>query len=82
MLGEDSVDGKHFGLASSPLDCWLTRRGLATLQLRLERACSNAMSLASRLVSHPMVERVDYPGLSSHPEHEIAKSHSLEFSAT
>ncbi len=63
-----------FGLASSPLDCWLTRRGLATLQLRLERACSNAMSLASRLVSHPMVERVDYPGLSSHPEHEIAKS--------
>lgn len=61
-----------FGLASSPLDCWLTRRGLATLQLRLERACENAVALTQALESHPAVASIDYPGLASHPQRSVA----------
>ena len=63
----------NLGMAASPLDCWLTRRGMATLPLRFERACHNALQLAEACRVHPMVERVDYPGLTSHPQHDIAK---------
>ncbi|MFN9789210.1 MAG: PLP-dependent transferase, partial [Pirellulaceae bacterium] len=62
-----------FGMASSPMDCWLTSRGLQTLPLRLERASRNAMALASRFQHHPAVERIDYPGLPDHPQHAIAQ---------
>lgn len=62
-----------FGLASSPLDCWLTRRGLATLSVRLQQACKNAMQMAEQCVTHPMIAGVDYPGLSQHPDHAIAQ---------
>jgi cystathionine beta-lyase/cystathionine gamma-synthase len=62
-----------FGMASSPMDCWLTSRGLQTLPLRLERASRNAMALASRFQNHPAVERIDYPGLPDHPQHAIAQ---------
>jgi cystathionine beta-lyase/cystathionine gamma-synthase len=58
-----------FGLASSPLDCFLTHRGLTTLALRIDRACQNAMQLARRLSELPQVTQVDYPGLESHPQH-------------
>jgi cystathionine beta-lyase/cystathionine gamma-synthase len=62
-----------FGMASSPMDCWLTSRGLQTLPLRLERASCNAMALASRFRNHPAVARIDYPGLPDHPQHAIAQ---------
>ncbi len=63
-----------YGLASSPLDCWLTRRGLTTLPLRMERASKNAMLLAQALMDHPRVALVDYPGLPAHPHHRIAET--------
>ncbi len=61
-----------FGLASSPLDCYLTHRGLMSLAVRMERACKNAMALATALNQHPAVETVDYPGLAHHPQHRLA----------
>jgi len=51
-----------WGLNSSPFDCWLALRGLATLPLRCERACGNAARLVERLAAHPAVTRVFYPG--------------------
>lgn len=62
-----------WGLASSPFDCWLATRGLATLPLRFERAADNAMQVARFLESHPSVKSVDYPGLESHPDHDLAR---------
>lgn len=61
-----------WGLASSPFDCWLASRGLATLHLRVERACSNAQLAAEMLAADPRVERVDYPGLPSHRDRQLA----------
>lgn len=60
------------GAVPGPLDCFLTLRGMKTLPLRMERQCKNAMTLASWLEQHPRVERVRYPGLPSHPQHELA----------
>jgi cystathionine gamma-lyase len=61
------------GGVSSPFDSFLTLRGIKTLALRMERHCSNALSIARFLESHPKVARVIYPGLPSHPHHELAK---------
>jgi cystathionine gamma-lyase len=61
------------GGTPSPLCCYLATRGLKTLVLRMERHCSNAMKVAEFLSAHPLVEKVLYPGLPSHPQHEIAK---------
>jgi cystathionine beta-lyase/cystathionine gamma-synthase len=61
-----------FGLASSPLDCYLTHRGLMSLAVRMERACANALALASKLSELAAVETVDYPGLPHHPQHALA----------
>ena len=61
-----------FGMASSPLDCFLTHRGLMTLALRVERATANAHALAKALSKSNLVTRVDYPGLAEHPQHELA----------
>ena len=63
-----------FGMASSPLDCYLTQRGLHTLAVRVERACENAWMLAKELNSLPQVIEVDYPGLEIHPQHQLADS--------
>jgi cystathionine beta-lyase/cystathionine gamma-synthase len=63
-----------FGCCSSPLDCWLAARGLATMPLRMQQACASALAVAKWLSDQPCVERVDYPGLSSHPQHELAQS--------
>jgi len=62
-----------FGLASSPLDCWLTTRGLATLSVRMKHASQLAMQLALKLEHHAALETIDYPGLSSSPSHLTAK---------
>lgn len=61
------------GSVPGPFDSFLTLRGIKTLALRMERHCSNAMAIAQFLESHPKVERVIYPGLASHPHHELAK---------
>lgn len=64
---------KNVGSNPSPFDCWLTLRGLKTLDLRMQRHCSNAQKVAEFLASHPRVEVVHYPGLTTHPDHELAK---------
>lgn len=64
---------KDFGPTPSPFDSWLNAQGLQTLHLRVERASATALDLASRLENHDKVERVYYPGLSSHPDHELMK---------
>jgi cystathionine beta-lyase/cystathionine gamma-synthase len=61
-----------FGLASSPLDCYLTHRGLMTLAIRMERACANAFAVAHAIVQTGLVETVDYPGIAMHPTHSHA----------
>ena len=61
------------GGVSGPFDSFLTLRGIKTLALRMERHCSNAFTIARFLESHPKVARVIYPGLPSHPHHELAK---------
>ena len=63
---------KSLGAVPGPFDCWLVLRGLKTLAVRMERHCENARRIAARLDEHEAVERVLYPGLASHPGHEIA----------
>ena len=60
------------GAVPSAFDCWLTLRGLKTLELRMQRHQENARAIAEALDAHPLVRRVYYPGLPSHPGHEIA----------
>lgn len=60
------------GAVPSAFDCWLTLRGLKTLELRMQRHEENARRIADALDAHPLVRRVYYPGLPSHPGHEIA----------
>jgi cystathionine gamma-lyase len=60
------------GAIAGPFDAFLALRGLKTLHLRMERHCSNALALAQWLEGHPLVERVVYPGLPSHPDHALA----------
>ncbi|WP_282412556.1 PLP-dependent aspartate aminotransferase family protein [Pseudomonas sp. PS01299] len=61
------------GAISGPFDAFLTLRGVKTLALRMERHCCNALELAKWLEQQPQVKRVYYPGLPSHPQHELAK---------
>lgn len=61
------------GGIASPFDSFLALRGLKTLALRMERHSANALHIASWLERHPKIERVIYPGLSSHPQHELAR---------
>lgn len=56
-----------------PWDCFLVMRGTKTLAVRMQRHCENAQKVAEFLEKHPQVEKVIYPGLSSHPQYEIAK---------
>jgi cystathionine beta-lyase/cystathionine gamma-synthase len=67
-----------WGLNAGPFDCWLAYRGLATLHLRMERACASAMHVAEYLAARPEVEQVFYPGLASHPQHALARRQSGE----
>jgi len=61
------------GSIAGPFDSFLALRGVKTLALRMERHCSNALAIAQRLEAHPAVKQVIYPGLPSHPQHELAK---------
>ena len=60
------------GAVAGPFDAWLTLRGIRTLGVRMDRHCSNAAAVAELLVAHPKVTAVHYPGLPTHPGHEIA----------
>lgn len=61
------------GAIQGPFDCYLALRGLKTLDVRMERQSANALRVAQFLEHHPQVEQVYYPGLESHPQHELSK---------
>jgi cystathionine gamma-lyase len=61
------------GAVPGPLDCFLVLRGLKTLGVRMQRHAENALFIAEKLARHPKVEKVNYPGLESHPQHQLAK---------
>jgi cystathionine gamma-synthase len=67
------------GAVPGPWEAWLVLRGMRTLALRVERASANAEELAGRLAAHPRVETVRYPGLASHPDHDVAKAQMAGF---
>ncbi len=71
---------KTIGAVPSPFDCWLLLLGLKTLHLRMQRHAVSAQRVAEYLEGHPKVSEVTYPGLASHPQHEIAKSQMSGFS--
>jgi cystathionine beta-lyase/cystathionine gamma-synthase len=67
------------GAVPGPMDCWLALRGTKTLAVRMKRHEENARSLADMLARHPGVSKVFYPGLASHPQHELAKRQASGF---
>jgi cystathionine gamma-lyase len=79
MFNSDEIKNKLFfyqnaiGPSQSPFDSWLVLRGIKTLAVRMKAHQENAIKIAEYLERHPKVERVIYPGLKSHPQHELAK---------
>jgi cystathionine gamma-synthase len=81
---EDAVDRVAFhqnsmGAVAGPMDAWLVLRGLKTLALRMERHSDNAERVVEFLLGHPAVSAVHYPGLESHPGHEVASRQMKRF---
>ena len=72
---------KSTGAVPGPMDCYLTLRGIKTLAVRVERSVQNAKKIAAFLNTHPKVANVNYPGLESHPQHELAKKQMDDFGA-
>jgi cystathionine gamma-synthase/cystathionine gamma-lyase len=78
LLSDDALNERlrflqnAIGAIPSPFDCFMVLRGVKTLAVRMERHCQSAAELAKKLVEHPAVERVYYPGLASHPQHALA----------
>ena len=72
---------KTTGAIPGPMDCYLTLRGIKTLSVRVERAVSNAKTIAQFLDEHAKVSQVHYPGLTHHPGHELAKQQMDDFGA-
>jgi cystathionine gamma-synthase len=70
---------KSLGAVPGPFDAWLVLRGLKTLALRMRQHCDNARAVAAFLDAHDAVERVFYPGLPSHPGHEVATRQMRDF---
>jgi methionine-gamma-lyase len=70
-----------WGAPLSPFNAWLLLRGIQTLAVRVDRQCRTAMRLAHHLEAHPGVRRVWYPGLLSHPQHDIAREQMPRFGA-
>ena len=60
------------GAVPGPQDCFLALRGIKTLALRMQRHCDNALAVAGFLATHPAIDKVIYPGLPTHPQHELA----------
>ena len=69
------------GAIAGPFDCWLSLRGLKTLAVRMKQHEKNARHIAEFLSNHPAVKKVFYPGLASHPQHELARSQMDGFGA-
>ena len=69
------------GAVPSPFECWLLVRGIRSLPVRVREQCRNAAALAAYFASHKKVKAVHYPGLSSHPQHELAKRQMADFGA-
>ena len=67
------------GAVPAPFDCFLVMRGLKTLHVRMKQHEQNALKIAQFLADHPKVDRVIYPGLPSHPQHELAKKQMSGF---
>jgi methionine-gamma-lyase len=63
---------EFIGAVMQPFECWLTLMFLETLSLRMERHSANAQRVAEFLVAHPRIQHVNYPGLSDHPQHDLA----------
>lgn len=85
MFNSDELYQKLFylqnaiGPSQSPFDSWLVIRGIKTLALRMKAHQENAMKVAKFLETHPKVEKVIYPGLTTHPQHELAKKQMSGF---
>ena len=80
VVGDDADLGERMtylqnavGGVQGPFDSFLALRGIKTLHLRMERTCANALTIAQWLESDPRVDKVIYPGLPNHPQHELAK---------
>jgi len=73
LIGRLAERSLELGATLAPDSAWLVRRGVRTLHLRVERAAENAMAIATFLEGHPRVRRVMYPGLPSHPSHDVAR---------
>ncbi len=69
------------GAVPSPFECWLTLRGIRTLPCRVHAQSASALALAQHLARDPRVEAVHYPGLATHPAHEVARRQMSEFGA-
>jgi cystathionine gamma-synthase len=67
------------GSVPSPIDCYLVQRGIKTLAVRMDRHCDNARAVVEALVGHPGVERVLWPGLPTHPGHDVAKRQMRDY---
>jgi len=72
----------HLGAVLSPFNAWLISRGLSTLPCRMLAHATNAQKIAEYLEKHPAVKRVNYPGLTSHPQHALAESQMDTFSGS
>ncbi len=70
---------KSLGAVPGPFDAWLVLRGVKTLAVRMERHCANAREVAAFLLEQPQVEQVLYPGLPTHPGHDVATAQMRDF---
>jgi cystathionine beta-lyase/cystathionine gamma-synthase len=70
---------KAVGAVPSPFDCWLVLMGVKTLAIRMARHSENGMTVARFLEAHPKVKRISYPGLESHPQHQVARRQMRAF---
>ncbi len=76
MLGKErsvALMSRILGPTPSPFDAWLAHLGLKTFELRMQRHAENAMTIARWLAAHPKIARVNYPGLATHPGHDVAR---------
>jgi O-succinylhomoserine sulfhydrylase len=73
LIKEVRFFARHTGPAMSPFNAWLLSKSLETLAVRMEQHCKNALAVATYLEGNPQVEKVKYPFLTSHPQHELAK---------
>ena len=86
MVGSSEIVGEDIhavlrsgGVAMSPFNAWVFIKGLETLKLRMKAHCENALALALWLEQQDVVEKVHYPGLATHPQHELAKQQQNGF---